>query len=287
MRDTKHNMVQTRLGEPGDAVSNVIRTQDCSSCQNSIGGSVSQVVNMYVHNPMASGSVAGMTREALGNQGNSFPVCPQREGSENNVSGRKNSWFQAGDFHSGGAAPSGRNTPEFWDGTWEGRAAPELAPRRPPLRSAIAKQARRDKKKEKQEQISAKAHGNVNSVLPNTDTPEKRKLRSGAADLHNILKNKRLEYGADPGRVSPQEAVDCARLGSLFLELAPNGDHYSTRKFLRAELMKERKTREDTSFQGYLAEYQSRLTEYRACGQNPVNREGATFRPSDDRHTLL
>ena len=74
-------------------------------------------------------------------------------------------------------------------------------------------------KKEKQELIEAKAKG-ASGVAPNTDTVEKRKTRSGAYDLLNILRNKRVEYGQDPERAFPEEVVACARLGTKFFGIS-------------------------------------------------------------------
>ena len=100
------------------------------------------------------------------------------------------------------------------------------------------------------------AQGRDCSGMPNTDTIDKRNLRKEAEELLTILKCRKVEYGAEPERAFKNEAVECAKLGTEFLKLAVTGDHYSTKKYLRAELMKERKKRNDPAYMGHLAEYQ-------------------------------
>lgn len=242
-----------------------------------IRSSVARVVNMYAQQPTACGPMLGGMHNSQSNPvQQSVWLRPEEreEGMRERERERRNSWFQVSDYHAGGAAPSGSNAPEFWNGEWEGRGRPDGSIPKNAQRSAAAKHARNEKKKEKQELIEAKAKGNATGQkLPNSDTADKRRLRSGAADLHNIVKNKRVEYGPDPERAFPSDVVECARLGSRFLELASTGEHYATKKALRAELMRERKARGEPGYQGYLAEYQSWLGGYKMHGRKSLRKK--------------
>ena len=92
--------------------------------------------------------------------------------------------------------------------------------------------------------ICAKAKGSaLGEETPNADTVEKIRLRSGAADVPNILKNRRSDYGIGPEKALPADVVECAKLGRSFLHLSSTVEHYATKKFLRAELMRGRKAR--------------------------------------------
>ena len=85
--------------------------------------------------------------------------------------------------------------------------------------------------------------------MPNTDKVEKREIRSGNQDLRNILRDKRVDYGLGQGKVFIEEVVACARSGAQFLQLASTGERYATKKYLREELTKGRKTSGDNNRQ--------------------------------------
>ena len=159
--------------------------------------------------------------------------------------------------------PSGRNTPEYWDGDWEGGTQTSGAPNAAAPRSAMVKHARGAKKKERQDLISAKASGYAwGPSIPNTDAPGKSRMRADAKELLNILVNKKLEYGRHPEKAVSEGAAECAKLGSQFLELAPTGDRYAKKKFLLPEMTKQRKIRDGPHFQGHLDEYPDLYASY-------------------------
>ena len=161
--------------------------------------------------------------------------------------GSGNSWFQADPCYTGGTAPSGRNTPEYWDGNWEGtptvpkpvehqrtvRKTTAPSPGNwsgPIVRSAAAKHARNQKKKEKQELIGLQAHGEIGDIpVVSSDNAEKKQVRAGAWKLLAILAEKRVENGRTPESAFSDEAAVCAKLGPTFLTLAQDGEHYAAK----------------------------------------------------------
>ena len=190
------------------------RSQDGFRCQNNIGITVSQVVNMYASQPIPGGTVIGGPRTQ---QSMLAPPIPQPGVSGRCPETRSNSWFRAPNFHAGGDVPAGRTTPEFWDGQWEGIPTPMMVPESPIPRSAMSKHARGEKKKNRQAQISAKAEGCAwNEPTLGNDTMEKKKLRANADEILDILRNRKVEYGFEPERAFSTEVVDCAKLGSRF-----------------------------------------------------------------------
>ena len=162
--------------------------------------------------------------------------CPEK---------RRNIWFQAENFHAGGRVPSGHTTPEYWDGCWEGVNVQMKAAQRVAPRSATSKYARGGKKKATQGIISAKAKGCArNESAPDTDTPEKKGVRTDAGELLNSLTSRKVEYGREPERYFSEGTAECAKLGRQFLDLDSAGDHYAAKKHLISEMAKERKTDE-------------------------------------------
>ena len=65
-------------------------------------------------------------------------------------------------------------------------------------------------------------------------------MRNDAQTLLDILRYHKIEYGREPEKAVSEGALECAKLGSKFLELSSTGDHYSVKKYLRRELMKYR-----------------------------------------------
>ena len=136
--------------------------------------------------------------------------------------GRRNIWFRAAEnFHTRGNAPSGRTTPEYWNGQWEGAGAGNQSGeashiQRPTAqRSAASKYARIQRKKERREMIGAQAMGDVDGMpSPNTDTSGRKHQRTGAWELLGILPGKRIENGRSPGNALIREAVACAKTGT-------------------------------------------------------------------------
>ena len=204
--------------------------------------SVSQVANMYANAPTSSNAVFGGGAWPTPVQ---YEICPGQQGDVELYTSRGNSWFQSGDCHLGGQAPSGRNTPGYWDGNWDGAQWTVQEPiyKRDAPRSALAKHARSEKKKkDRQNIISAKATGATwGPNAPSSDTAEKKKLRDDAWELINILRSRKLQYGQGPEKAFSTGATECARLGTLFLELSSAGEHYASEKHLRAEMMKNAK----------------------------------------------
>ena len=183
-----------------------------------IGINLSHVMNIY-H------GVTNMQQTTTANSAyDSFADMP---GPSNMTSGdRRNSWFKADNFHLGGNAPSGRNTPEYWNGAWGGMTPTQGDVSRAPPRSAAAKYARAQNRKDKEEAIRAKATGEVTDLRWKcTDTPEKRRMRNDAQTLLDIWRYPKIEYGREPEKAVLEGALECAKLGSKFLELSPTGDH--------------------------------------------------------------
>ena len=184
---------------------------------------------------------------------------------------RRNSWFRPGEFHTGWNAPSGRTTPEYWDGQWEGGGLAPAPSRHTPMcgtrplpivRSAQAKNARNVKKKERQDHIGRQVMGAGEGPVVVSDTAEKRQNRTDAWKLLSILSEKKVENGSNPESAFSTEAANCAKLGSAFLKAAGNGERYATKKYLRAELMKTRKETGNPEYAGHLAEYASYYAAY-------------------------
>ena len=89
-----------------------------------------------------------------------------------------------------------------------------------------------------------------------SDTEEKRKKREDARRLLDLLRNHWVENGKRPELAFSPGALGCAKLGSKFLDLAENGEHYSSKKCSRTEMIKKRKDLGDPMFMGHLAEYE-------------------------------
>ena len=98
--------------------------------------------------------------------------------------------------------------------------------------------------------------------LVGSDTPEKKRSREDDRRLLELLKNRWIENGKNPEATFTAEAVECARLGSTFLAMADHGEHYASKKCLRAQMMRKRKELDDITFQGHLAEYQDLYQSY-------------------------
>ena len=78
----------------------------------------------------------------------------------------------------------------------------------------------------------------------------------------NILVNLKADYGRKPEKAFADGAAECARLGSQFLELASTGERYASKKYLRAEMVKNRKSRGGPNFQWHLGDYQEMYASY-------------------------
>ena len=124
--------------------------------------------------------------QMVGGPANPHPqmVCGQ--------AGRRGSWFQSDTFHTGRDAPSGRTTPEYWDGQWEGvtegssSAAPPNVHMRPKpvARPPMDKQARNQKKKERRGNIEMKSNGRIDeNPRMSSDAAEKKQNRTDAWGL--------------------------------------------------------------------------------------------------------
>ena len=226
--------------------------------QRNIGSSVSQVMNIY-H------GVTNMQQTAMAKP--SYDILDDMPGPSSRTSDdRRNSWFKADNFHLGGNAPSGRNTPEYWNGAWEGMTPTIGEVSGAPPRSAFAKHSRAQKRKDKEEVIRAMDAGEeVELQWKCTDTPAKLCMRNDAQTLLDILRNHKSEYGREPEKAVSEGALECAKLGSKFLELASAGDHYSVKKYLRREMMKYRKEHNDQEYQGHLMEYEELHKSYLAA----------------------
>ena len=97
-------------------------------------------------------------------------------------------------------------------------------------RSAAAKRARGVKKQERRDLISAKASGcDWGADVPNSDTPEKGRMRADAKELLTILTRKKLACGREPEGAVSAGPLECGKLGSQFLELAATGEHYAAK----------------------------------------------------------
>ena len=226
--------------------------------QRNIASNVSQVMNIY----QGVTNMQQTTRsDAIQNCTADMPIQNKSMANE-----RRNSWFKAENYHLGGNAPSGRNTPEYWGGAWEGSNPWCTEASKGPTRSAATRYARAQKRKDKREVARAKAMGlGTDLQWKCTDAPEKKRMRNDAQILLDILRGHKIEYGKEPEKAVLEGARECARLGSKFLELASTGDRYSVRKYLRAELMKRRKDTNDQTYQCHLAEYEELHKSYCAA----------------------
>ena len=130
-----------------------------SQGQRNANSTVSRVVNMYANPPASPNAMFGggarksSHRYGIDTHATGFGVGDHVD--------RRNSSFRAGNPHAGGSAPPGRHIPEYWGGNWAGGNGPVNVPaasKAAPVSSA-AKYARCEKKKERQEKISAKSSG--------------------------------------------------------------------------------------------------------------------------------